>query len=306
MSNELTTNVNQQNLVKVTDDNSLFSSKNFKHYHEMAQHLAKSTMIPKGYSGKPMDILIAMEMGAQLGIPTIQAIQDIAVINGKPCMYGDGLLAVVQGHPHYEYITETPILESNKIIGYQCVVKRKGHPEHISVFTAEQAKKAGLWGKQGPWSQYPERMLQMRARGYALRDTFADALRGIKPAEEARDYIDVTPAAKKPAKDFINDLVKKPINEPVKVIADVAEIADVEQPRNRLDLMAYVEELLISVEFPQERLVKALKHYNVSDLENLTKDQLFDFSLILQRELLKKSEEFSAQEIDPETGEVIQ
>jgi hypothetical protein len=56
------------------------------------------------------------------------------------------------------------------------------------------AKRAGLAGKSGPWSQYPARMLALRARGFALRNAFADALRGLVTAEEAQDYVE-TPAA---------------------------------------------------------------------------------------------------------------
>ena len=56
-----------------------------------------------------------------------------------------------------------------------------------------EAPRHPLWGKTGrngaptPWVTYPDRMLQMRARGFALRDVFADALRGVITAEEAQD-----------------------------------------------------------------------------------------------------------------------
>jgi hypothetical protein len=64
----------------------------------------------------------------------------------------------------------------------------------VRTFSQDDAKTAGLWGKQGPWSQYPKRMLQLRARGFALRDAFPDALRGIHSADESRDMvIDVSP-----------------------------------------------------------------------------------------------------------------
>src|SRR3546814_4979258 len=52
----------------------------------------------------------------------------------------------------------------------------------------DDAKKAGRAGKQGPWSQYPQRMRQMRARAWAMRDGFADVLKGIGIAEEVRDF----------------------------------------------------------------------------------------------------------------------
>lgn len=51
----------------------------------------------------------------------------------------------------------------------------------------EDARKAGLAGKQGPWTSYPKRMRQMRARAFALRDVFPDVLRGMPVAEELMD-----------------------------------------------------------------------------------------------------------------------
>ena len=50
------------------------------------------------------------------------------------------------------------------------------------------ANRAGLLNRSGPWKSYPDRMLKMRARGFALRDVFADALGGMISAEEANDY----------------------------------------------------------------------------------------------------------------------
>jgi hypothetical protein len=70
-----------------------------------------------------------------------------------------------------------------------CEAKRRGYPAPTVVrFSVADAKKAGLWGKSGPWSQYSSRMLTLRARGFALRNAFADALRGLITAEEAQDY----------------------------------------------------------------------------------------------------------------------
>jgi len=71
-----------------------------------------------------------------------------------------------------------------------CVAQRKGRKPVIAKFSVEDAKRAGLWGKQGPWTAYPKRMMQMRARGFALRDAFPDVLKGLITAEEAHDYPD--------------------------------------------------------------------------------------------------------------------
>ena len=190
---------------------SVFDADQFDHWFGVAQKLATSEMIPPNYKGKPMDILISIEMGRQVGLGMMQALQSIAVINRIPCMYGDAPLAVCQNHPSYEWIKEEPIVNGNTITGYRCTIKRKYNEEHTVVFTIDNAKKAGLWGKSGPWSQYPERMLQMRARGFALRNTFPDALKGIKIKEEVEDMqvIDAEWSPKQSQSDKIKTLLSK-------------------------------------------------------------------------------------------------
>lgn len=190
MSNELAVRINQ----------SMLAPGNFEHWQRIATMMSKSEMVPKAYAGKMQDILLAMEFGVSLGLAPLQAVQNIAVINGRPCLYGDAVLAVCSGHPEFENIKEEPVLgKENEIAAYRCSVKRRGRDVVTQVFTVEQAKEAGLWGKPGPWKNYPARMLQMRARAFALRDSFSDALFGVRVAEEVTDYIDVTEASKKVA-----------------------------------------------------------------------------------------------------------
>ncbi len=174
------------------DKQSYLSQANFEHYFRIANMMSKSDMTPKGFKDKPQDILIAMELGRTLNLAPLQAIQNIAVINGRPSVWGDAVLAICSGHPEFEDITEEPIEgEGGITIGYCCTVKRKGRSAVIQRFTIDDAKVARLWGKQGPWSTNPSRMLQMRARSFALRDAFADALGGVKVAEEVQDYREV-------------------------------------------------------------------------------------------------------------------
>ncbi|MBN8828010.1 MAG: hypothetical protein J0H68_04825 [Sphingobacteriia bacterium] len=150
---------------------------------KFAEIISKSTVIPKPYQGRPGDILVAVQMGTDLGLKPVQALQYIAVINGRPCVWGDALMAIVQAHPAFEDIQE--FIKDGVAT---CTIKRKGQTPHTVTFSIDDAKKAGLWGKPGPWSTYPNRMLQMRARGFAIRDKFADALGGVITAEEAQDY----------------------------------------------------------------------------------------------------------------------
>lgn len=151
---------------------------------DFAKLIADSDLAPKDYKGKPGNVLIAIQMGAEIGLKPLQALQNIAIINGRPCVWGDAMIGLVQNHPLCEYIHE----ELKNDTAY-CIVKRRGDlEEHVSKFSRDDAKKAGLLSKTGTWQQYPDRMLQMRARGFALRDKFADVLKGIAMREEVEDY----------------------------------------------------------------------------------------------------------------------
>lgn len=156
---------------------------------EYSKMIAGSCFCPANMRNKPGDVLVAIQMGAEVGLSPIQSLQNIAVINSRPCLWGDATVAVVQGHPGYvrhDEWTEGTI-EKGDLTAF-CSITRKGSDAHIRSFSIADAKRANLWGKSGPWTQYPARMLQMRARAFAFRDKFADALKGIQIREEVEDY----------------------------------------------------------------------------------------------------------------------
>ena len=155
---------------------------------KFGEMVANSDFAPKDFRGKPASCVLAIQAGAEIGLSPMQALQSIAVVNGRPSIFGDAALAVVKASPVCEYVTESVDGDGEQMVA-TCTAKRRGYPQPTVVkFTVADAKKAGLWGKSGPWTQYPRRMLQMRARGFALRDAFPDCLRGIITAEEAQDY----------------------------------------------------------------------------------------------------------------------
>jgi len=144
--------------------------------------VANSSLAPKGLQ-TPEQIMIAVQTGLEVGLSPMQAIQSIAVINGRPTIWGDACLALAMGREDFVDCIETAAPDGTAT----CLIKRRGRAELSRSFSIEDAKKAGLWGKAGPWQQYPKRMLQMRARSWAIRDAFPDALKGIGIAEEVRD-----------------------------------------------------------------------------------------------------------------------
>jgi len=161
--------------------------------YRFAKMVAATEFAPKDFRGKPEACLLAIQAGAEVGLSPMQSLQSIAVINGKPSIYGDTALAICKCSVVCEWVRERIEGDGDAMVAI-CEAKRRGDAEPVvSRFTMADAKRAGLAGKSGPWTQYPRRMLQMRARGFALRDAFPDLLRGLVTAEEAMDYPTPTP-----------------------------------------------------------------------------------------------------------------
>jgi hypothetical protein len=228
--------------MELTTTNRGFAPATLTEAIQFSDMLASSSMVPKAYQGKPQDILVCVQWGYEMGLAPMQALQNIAVINGKPSVYGDAMMALVQASAVCEDVEEYFENEGTPNPVAVCIAKRKNRKPVIAKFSVEDAKRAGLWAKQGPWSAYPKRMMQMRARGFALRDAFPDVLKGLISAEEAADYPDEAKPrpTTKPANPL--DLVAKP--EPVAIPAQTSDpviieaaLADTIEPEP-VDVMA--------------------------------------------------------------------
>jgi len=164
----------------------------FAEAQEIAKTLAGSSLVPNAYQGKPRDIFVAIQMGAEVGLSPMASLIGIAVVNGKPTLYGDALIGVVRGSGVCKRIVESFDKETETATCY--AVRTDGQSREVS-FSRADAEQAKLWGKKTrsggdtPWITNPTRMLQMRARAFCLRDLFADVLGGFRVYEEARDDI---------------------------------------------------------------------------------------------------------------------
>lgn len=132
-------------------------------------------------------VMIALSYGRQIGLSDIQALNCIAVINGKPCLYGDGPIAIVLARGHLDSIEETCEGEGANRVAI-CRVKRRGLEVHERRFGAKDKERAGI--NNPTYGKYPDRMYQLRARAFALRDRFADDLMGISIKEEIEDQVE--------------------------------------------------------------------------------------------------------------------
>jgi len=152
-------------------------------YGEM---VAKSPFVPKGYAGNTGACVIGMQFGAELGLPPLQALQNIAVINGKPGIYGELGKALLYSKGFK--IEERDAKDTKAKNEAWCKITRPDGGVTERTFSLEDAKTAKLWGKEGPWTNYPYRQMGWRAFWFAARDGAADVLKGIWGLEELVDY----------------------------------------------------------------------------------------------------------------------
>jgi hypothetical protein len=172
--------------------------------------MADSGLMTKEYEKNPNAVMVACQFGAQLGLSLMASIQNIAVVNGHPTLWGDSMLALVKDSNQLDVFVEYFSGEYEKdAFCAVCIAKRKGmgseyNPEDsldlmqrkgiiVNTFSIADAKRAGVWGgtgkeewqkKMSAWYKHPKRMMKMRARAFTLRDGWPDILKGMHAQEE--------------------------------------------------------------------------------------------------------------------------
>jgi hypothetical protein len=185
-------------------------------------------------------VAIGIMKGMEIGLPPVTALSTICVINNRPCVWGDGAVALVQKSGKLEWVKDGH--EGSWDAGnyvHHFTVKRKDQAEPITrSFSIVDAKAANLFGKKGPWaSGYGPRMCFNRARAWALRDAFSDVLLGIGIAEEVRDIPDETPQDNKPDISSLED-------GPVAMLAAPEEkVAEQKEPEFDPDWLSVIDQL---------------------------------------------------------------
>jgi hypothetical protein len=185
-------------------------------------------MIPKAFqpsangTAKTGMIMAAIMKGMEVGLAPMQALSAIAIVNGRPTIWGDALRALVLRAGHFIDCDVTG--EGMEAVATATLTRSSGQ-KVTRTFSMHDAKVAGLASKDGPWKQYPKRMLANRATAFAVRDGAADALMGMAVAEEVSDYgpdaaRDVTPAPRRGGPRFAPQLPEPEDDEPEPVQHD--------------------------------------------------------------------------------------
>lgn len=161
--------------------------------------IANTPLAPKGMDAK--SIFGVVQSGAELGLTPFRALANMKIINGRVGPMGALAKAKVReanvlapGSGFKETFTGT---EFEDDFTATITTHRGGESAVLTTsFSVADAKRAGLWmkksrdGKEGPWCQYPKRMLMWRAIGFHMDDYYGDVLLGFHIAEVLADYPD--------------------------------------------------------------------------------------------------------------------
>lgn len=197
----------------------------FEETLRIARAVCASGLAPSALIGKlegddaAAAVAVAIMSGAELGLKPMVSLRSFTVINGRPALYGDGLINVVRMSGKVAYLRTGCEERNGKMVGF-CEAKRLDTGEEKRVeFSQADAERAGLWQTKAtvvkwnkwdkkneekpndsPWYRFPQRMLAWRAAGYCLRELFGDVLGGIRDEFEVREIADaeemrdITPA----------------------------------------------------------------------------------------------------------------
>lgn len=183
---------------------------------DYAHAVKGSGLVPATLDTVPK-VIVAILKGLELGLPPMQALENIAVINGRASIWGDIGLALIQRSGLMEHFSEgfSGDIASGTLTAW-VKMKRKGLNDKPTrkTFSMEDAISARLWDgmslaadkrQKSQWVLRPKAMLQWRCRWLVMHALFSDVLRNMPGAEEMIDEIpmrDVTPKTQKPRQDI--------------------------------------------------------------------------------------------------------
>lgn len=160
-----------------------FDLVNISQAYRLATALSRSGLIPTALKGKPDDILVVLMSGRELGIPPMQSLRHLYVIEGRISMSAAMMLGRVLKSDACEYFTVTETTDKSA----KATTKRKGSPAETHLeFTIGDAMQMGLANRDN-WKKQPATMLRWRVVTALSRLVYPDVVEGIYSEDESED-----------------------------------------------------------------------------------------------------------------------
>lgn len=153
------------------------SSDEWRIITEQSQMLLKSGFLPQSIKTPEQAVAIILQ-GRELGIPTMAALGTINVIQGKPTVSPQLMLALINRSGQCENVEVKG--DENGVL---CTMKRRGRSSHSEFFGAKEAAAMGLSGKDN-YKKQAATMYRWRAVAACARVVFPDVVLGLYTPEE--------------------------------------------------------------------------------------------------------------------------
>lgn len=147
----------------------------------VADMLCKAGPMLPAHIKSPGEALAVIMAGAELGIPPMASLRGIHLVKGKVGMDYSLMIGLLRRAGYGVQWVSQSATRCELLLTY-----RDG-ATHTEVWDVDRAKKAGLWGGSGPWSNYPQTMLTARCVSSAARAFAGDVLAGCYSMEEVRE-----------------------------------------------------------------------------------------------------------------------
>ncbi len=147
----------------------------------VADMLGKAGPMLPAHIKSPGEALAVIMAGAELGIPPMASLRGIHLVKGKVGMDYSLMIGLMRRAGYgVQWVTKSATR-------CELLLTHRDGTTHAEVWDVERAKKAGLWGGAGSWSNYPEAMLTARCTSSAARAFAGDVLAGCYSMEEVRE-----------------------------------------------------------------------------------------------------------------------
>lgn len=175
----------------------------------------------------PQQVVIGFQYAKALKLNEMIGLRMMYVVNGRPCLYGEGPLSLVQRSGLLESIREYYVDGDMNVISvanknlkaevYASItqLRRKGDVEtQEDFFSIDELNEAKLdvdsYGKpKDVWVKWLKIMMRYKARTMGLKSKFADVIAGIPIAEYDYDFSPEVPIVPKEVKSsVVEDLDK--------------------------------------------------------------------------------------------------
>jgi len=158
-----------------------FSPDHWQAMREMAKAFHDAKALPAHWNSAEK-IIMGLQAGAEMGIPPMQALSTLLIVNGKITMEGKAMLKKLrQAGVGVEWVESTDKTCKVKL------TRPDDKSAHTEEFTWEDAERAKLTTKDN-WVKYPKDMLRWKALSRAARFHCPDISEGLYITEEAMDF----------------------------------------------------------------------------------------------------------------------